>query len=162
TFFAGYYGLSFLSNSVNATAVIAGTGGAGGGGFILALGNTNTSPPANAPDAISLQGNPIINAPGCGIFTNSNDFAAGAYSESLGGSASVTAGSFTSSGCMNIFGNAQVHLPNNVTCNSSDSTACTQNDGTLSNPLAGTVLPTTSSPGGCTATATVDSNGNVS
>jgi Flp pilus assembly protein TadG len=161
TIFSGFYGFSALSNSVSATAVIAGSGsgGNGGGNCIFALGNTATG--NNAADAIQLQGNPTISAPGCGIFSNSTDCTSGSYSESFGGNASITAGSMGSAGCMTIFGNAQVHLPGGVTCNSSSSTACTQNDGAISNPFAKTTLPTTSSPGSCTATTTVGSNGTV-
>src|SRR5205814_18456 len=93
TIFAGLSGFSVLSNSVSATAIIAGSGPSssnGGGNCVFALGNTSSSPPANAQNAIQLMGNAAINAAGCGIFTNSNDCAAGAYSESLGGSASIT------------------------------------------------------------------------
>jgi Flp pilus assembly protein TadG len=161
--FSGSYGFSALSNNVSATAIIAGLGGppvpGGGGNCVLALGNTSTG--ANAPDAIQLQGNATVNAPGCGLFSNSNDCSRGSYSESLGGNASITAGSLGSAGCMDIFGNAHVNLPDGVTCNSGNSTACTQHDGAVSNPLAGTPLPTTSSPGNCTATTTVDSSGAV-
>jgi Flp pilus assembly protein TadG len=138
-----------LANSVSATAVL--NGGAGGGaspsgGCVLALGNTSTG--NNLANAISLQGNPTISVAGCGIFSDSNDCVKGSYSESLGGSAVITAGSLGAAGCINIFGAAKVNLPGGVTCSASGDAACTQGDGTLSDPYAGTTLP--SSPAGCT------------
>ena len=70
-----------LQNSASATAVINGGGGGGSasGGCILALGNTSTG--SNEQDAIYLQGNPTINAPGCSIFSNSTDCVSGSFSE---------------------------------------------------------------------------------
>jgi Flp pilus assembly protein TadG len=137
-----------LSNSVSATAVINGGGTNPSGGCMLALGNTSTG--NNLANAISLQGNPSITVNGCGIYSDSTDCVSGSYSESLGGNATITAGSLGSAGCTNIFGNAQVTLPNSVTCNSSNESACPQNDGQISDPYAGTTLP--SSPSSCTQT----------
>jgi Flp pilus assembly protein TadG len=140
-----------LSNSVSATAVLIGgssTNSSASGGCVLALGNTSTG--NNLANAISLQGNPSITVNGCGIFSDSTDCVSGSYSESLGGNATITAGSLGSAGCTNIFGNAQVTLPNSVTCNSSHESACTQSDGTISDPYAGASVP--SSPSACTQT----------
>jgi Flp pilus assembly protein TadG len=157
-FFSGYYGFSVFSNgltNVSATAVIRGLPGSnlpGGGNCVLALGNTATG--NNAQNAIQLQGNPTINTPNCGIFSNSTDCSQGSYSESLGGHATINAASFGSAGCMNIFGNARVNLPGSVTCTSSGDAACTQGDGAVSDPLAPT-MPSTPS-GSCqTASTTV-------
>lgn len=135
-----------LSNTVNATAVLNGNGGSTSpsGGCMLALGNTSTG--NNEANALMLQGNPTINASNCGIFSNSTDCVSGSYSESLGGSSVVNAGSLGSAGCTNIFGHAQVNLPNSVTCNSSSSTACTQGDGTMSDPYNGITFPSTPAP----------------
>ena len=140
-----------LANSVSATAVL--NGGAGGGaspsgGCVLALGNTSTG--NNLANAISLQGNPNITVNGCGIFSDSTDCVKGSYSESLGGSAVITAGSLGAAGCINIFGAATVNLPGGFTCSASGDARCTQNDGTLSDPYKGTTLP--SSPASCTQT----------
>ena len=132
---------SVLPNSVSATAVYNGNFG---GQCILALGKTDTG--NNAADAIQLQGNPSINVANCGIFSDSTDCVAGSYSESLGGNASITAGALGSAGCITIFGSAQVTLPGGVTCNSSNSTACTQNNGTVSDPYAGVTLPSLPAP----------------
>jgi hypothetical protein len=141
--------LSVLQNSVSATAVLNGGSNSNpSGGCVLALGKDPTSGTNNLANAISLQGTPAINVPNCGIFSDSTDCTAGSYSESLGGNATITAGSLGSAGCIHIFGNAQVHLPNSVTCNSSGESACTQSDGTVSDPYAGTTLPSTLS--GCT------------
>jgi hypothetical protein len=144
--------LPVLQNSVSATAVL--TGGSSGsnpsGGCILALGNNPSTGTNNLANAISLQGNPNITVSGCGIFSDSTDCVSGSYSESIGGSATITAGSLGPAGCTNIFGHAQVSLPGAVTCTSSGSAACTQDDGTLTDPYAGTTLP--SSPSGCTLT----------
>ena len=140
-----------LSNSVSATAVLIGgssTNSSASGGCVLALGNTSTG--NNLANAIQLQGNASINVPGCGMFSDSTDCVSGSFSESLGGNATITAGFLGSAGCMTIFGHAQVNLPGGVTCNSSNSTACTQGDATVSNPYAGTSVP--SSPSACTQT----------
>jgi Flp pilus assembly protein TadG len=135
-----------LPNTVSATAVLNGGGGGSSpsGGCMLALGNTSTG--NNEANALMLQGNPTINASNCGIFSNSTDCVSGSYSESLGGSSVVNAGYLGSAGCTNIFGHAQVNLPNSVTCNSSSSTACTQGDGTVSDPYAGITFPSTPAP----------------
>jgi hypothetical protein len=156
--FSGYYGFSVFSgkiNTVSATAVIQGLPGynlPGGGNCILALGNTATG--NNAQNAIQLQGNPTINVLNCGIFSNSSDCSQGAFSESLGGNATINAASVGSAGCMHIFGHARVNLPGGVTCSSSGSTACTQGDGSVSDPLAPT-LPSTPAPPCQTASTTV-------
>ena len=139
--------LSTLQNSASATAVLNGNspGGAGpSGGCMLALGNTATG--NNEANAIKLQGNPTINASNCGIFSDSTDCVAGSFSESLGGNATINAGSFGSAGCHNIFGSAEVNLPGGFTCNSSDASACTQHDGAISNPYMGITLPSTPAP----------------
>jgi Flp pilus assembly protein TadG len=143
--------LPTLSNTVSATAVLNG-GSPGGaspsGGCVLALGNTSTG--NNLANAISLNGNPSISVSGCGIYSDSTDCVTGSYSESFGGSATITAGSLGSAGCINIFGSATVTLPGGVTCSSSGSTACPNGGGTISDPYAGTTLP--SSPSACTQT----------
>ena len=141
---------SVLPNSVSATAVI--NGGNPSGGCVLALGKDPTSGTNNLANAISLQGNPTISIANCGIFSDSTDCVGGAYSESIGGSAVINAGSLGSAGCTRIFGNAQVNLPNSVTCNSSNDSACTQNDGTESDPYAGTWTSVPSNPSACTQT----------
>jgi Flp pilus assembly protein TadG len=145
--------LPTLQNSVSATAVINGGGGGGSasGGCMLALGKDKTSGTNNEADAIKLQGNPTINASKCGIFSDSTDCVAGSFSESLGGNATINAGSLASAGCHTIFGHAQINLPGGVTCNSSNSTACTQGDGTISDPYAGITLPSTPAPPCATA-----------
>ena len=139
---------SVLQNSVSATAVL---DSSNSGGCLVAFGKTATG--YNAPNAIQLQGTPTINATNCSVVNDSNDCTSGSYSESLGGNATINAGSVSSAGCINIFGHSQVNLPGGVTCNSSNATACTQNDGTISDPYAGVSIPTTSSPGSCVATA---------
>jgi Flp pilus assembly protein TadG len=139
---------SVLPNSVSATAVL--IGGNPSGGCVLALGQNPSTGTNNLANAISLQGNPTISIANCGIFSDSTDCVGGAYSESIGGSAVINAGSLGSAGCTNIFGNAQVNLPNSVTCTSSNDSACTQNGGTVSNPYAATSVP--SSPSACTQT----------
>src|SRR5262249_22450489 len=72
--FSHYFGFSVVPINVSAIAVVAGTGGSSAGnGCVLAMGNTATG--ANAPSAISVSGGGgtiNINAPGCGLFTNSN------------------------------------------------------------------------------------------
>ena len=135
---------SVLPNSVSATAVLNGGGSNPAGTCILAFGNTSTG--NNAPDAIQLQGNASINVPGCGMFSDSTDCVSGSFSESLGGNAAIAAGYLGSAGCMTIFGHAQVNLPGGVTCNSSNSTACTQGDATVSNPYAGVTMPSLPAP----------------
>src|SRR5262249_28263360 len=114
--------LPVLQNSVSATAVLNGGGGSSSasGGCVLALGNNSSTGSPNLANAISLQGSPAINVSNCGIYSDSTDCATGSYSESLGGTSVITAGSFGSAGCMNIFGSAQVNLPGGITCNSSN------------------------------------------
>jgi Flp pilus assembly protein TadG len=126
---------SVLHNSVSATAVINSNSS---GNCMLAMGNTNTSPPSNAPDAIQLQGNPTINVPGCGVYTNSNDCTPGSVSVALNGNATINAGSLGSAGCIAVGGNSSVTLPGGGTP--------TQNDGTLTSPYAGITLPSSPAP----------------
>ena len=146
--------LPVLQNSVSATAVLNGGGSSNAsGGCILGLGNNPSTGTNDLPNTISLQGDPNISVPNCGIFSNSTDCNSGSYSESLGGNATVGTstnpiGFFGSAGCSNIFGNAKVYLPNSVTCSSSGDSACTQRDGTVTDPYTGTALP--SSPTSCT------------
>jgi Flp pilus assembly protein TadG len=136
-----------LANSVSATAIL--NGGAGGaspsGGCVLALGNTSTG--NNLAGAIALQGTPSISVPNCGMFSDSTaDCSTGSIS--LGGTATITAGSLGSAGCTHISGSATVTLQGGATCNASISKACTNGDGTITDPYAGTALP--SSPATCT------------
>jgi Flp pilus assembly protein TadG len=133
-----------LSNSVSATAVINGdstVGGSSSGGCILALGKTSTG--GSEQNSIYLQGNPTINTPGCGIYSNSADctYASGSFAEDLGGNATINAASLGTAGCTNIFGHASVNLQTNagdtvVSCTAGSSTACTQGGGTVSDPYA--------------------------
>jgi Flp pilus assembly protein TadG len=144
-----------VSSWVSATAVLNGGSSNASGGCILGLGNNPSTGTNDLQNTISLQGNPNISVPNCGIFSDSKDCSSGSYSESLGGNATIgtstnPVGSFGSAGCSNIFGNAKVYLPNSVTCSSSNASACTQGDGTLTDPYKGTTLP--SSPTSCTQT----------
>jgi hypothetical protein len=146
-----------VPNNVSAIAVIWDGSGPtyGGGNCVLALGNTATG--NNAPNAIQIQGggNAInINAPDCGIFSDST----ASNSVAFGGNAKITAGSLGSAGSVSTTGNPTITLPPGATY--------TQNDGTVSDPYAGVSAPTTSSSGSCTTTTTttttaVDSSGRV-
>jgi hypothetical protein len=77
-----------FSVSGSAKAIISGGAGGGNGNCMLGLALTGT--------AIKLQGNPTINAPGCGVFSNSNGSCGGGSSNpsiDLGGNGSITGGS---------------------------------------------------------------------
>jgi hypothetical protein len=152
--FSSFSSFTNLPNGVSAIAVISGGGSSsfGGGNCLLALGNTATG--NNAPDAIQIQGGGSainINAPNCGIFSDSTS----SNSVAFGGNAKIVAGSLGSAGSISTTGSPTITLPSGATY--------TQNDGTVSDPYAdaGVSAPTTSSPGSCTATAAVDSSGNV-
>jgi Flp pilus assembly protein TadG len=132
---------SVFPNSVSATAVINTSNGSGN--CMLALGKTSTSPPSNAPDALQLQGTPIINAPGCGIFSDSNDCTPGAVSVALGGNATIDAGSLGTAGCVSLGGNSNINIPYN---GQSTGGAYTHNDGPISDPYAGIILPSSPAP----------------
>ena len=121
--------------------------GGGSGNCLLALGNTSTG--NNAPDSIHVNGGGHavnINVPGCGVYTDSTDCTNGSFSVELGGNAKVNAGSLGSAGCIDVFGSANVTL--------SDGNY-TQHGGVVTDPYAGTTVPTTSSAGSCTATTSV-------
>jgi Flp pilus assembly protein TadG len=112
--------------SGSAKAVISGGAGGGNGNCILGLAPTGT--------AITLQGNVNVSAapidrPWCGIFSNS--------SISLGGTASITAGSVGAAGSVSVGGNANIGPPPN---------GYTSGDNPVINPYAGTTVPT---PGTC-------------
>jgi Flp pilus assembly protein TadG len=141
----------WLSNPINvgasATAIISGSGAGGSGNCMVALGNTATG--NNAPDAIQVQGGggaTNINVPGCGVYSNSNDCSKGAFSVSFGGNAKIVAGSLGSVGCIDVFGNANITLPNGGNY--------TQQDGYVTNPYAGTTMPTSGTTGSCNSSQT--------
>ena len=124
-----------------AEAIISGGPGGGNGNCMLALAPTGTD--------IGLQGNPTINAPNCGIFSNSTD----ACSQNgkngsivLGGSASITAGSVGAAGCISSTGSSFVGPPPD---------AYTSGDNQIIDPYAGTTTP---APGACTYNDTVIKN----
>jgi hypothetical protein len=146
----------------SATAIVSGGGSGAGssGNCLLALGNTATG--NNAQNAIQVQGGGgviNINVPGCGVFSNSTDCSNGAFSVSLGGNAKVNAGSLGAAGCIDVFGHASVTLPDGSLPTGGN---YTQQNASISNPYAGTNVPTTSSAGSCVPTAQIDSKGSVS
>ena len=127
----------WLKNPINvggsAIAIIGG-GGAGSGNCLLALGNTATG--NNASDAIQIKGGGgaiNINVPGCGVYSNSSDCSKGAFAVDFGGNAKIVAGSLGANGCIDVFGNASVTLPNGGNY--------TQKDGIVADPYAGTTIP---------------------
>ena len=113
-----------LPNSVSATAVL---DSSKSGNCLLALGKTTTG--TDAADAIYGQGNPSINVPGCGVFSNSTS----TTSIALGGNASMTAGSVGSAGTVS--GGSYITLTGGGTY--------TQGDGQISDPYAGLPFPST-------------------
>ena len=129
----------WLKNPINvggsAIAIIKG-GPGGAGNCLLALGNTATG--NNAADSIQLQGNPTINVPGCGVYSNSDDCNKGSVSVALGGNATINAGSVGSAGCVSLGGHSSINIPGGG--------AYTEQDGTLSDPYAGTPLPSSPAP----------------
>jgi hypothetical protein len=168
--FSSFWSFASLPNNVLAIAVVKGGGGStfGGGNCVLVLGNTALGQGNNnAANAMQIQGggNAInINAPDCGIFSDStagNTNNCASDSVAFGGSATVVAASFGSAGCISVTGSSTITLPTGATY--------TQKDGSLSDPYAGlpscsaTVttqcIPTTSSAGSCTATTSVNSSG---
>jgi hypothetical protein len=120
-----------LPNSVSATAIIGGGGSGGNNGqCILALAPTGT--------ALSSQGTPTINAVNCGIYSNSTSKDSKNPSISLGGTASITAGSVGAAGDVSVGGNSNIGPPPG---------AYTADGGyQISNPYAGNSVPT---PGTC-------------
>ena len=138
---------SVLPNSVSATAVISGGSVGGGGNCLLALGNqsVNGVTTNNAPNAIHVQGNATMDMGTCGVVSNSTAGCSNA-SVTIQGTGSLLAGSFGTAGCATGNGNHPPQIgppPNEIT----------ENDGALSDPYAGTTIPTTSSAGSCVATA---------
>jgi Flp pilus assembly protein TadG len=107
--------------SGSAKALISGGAGGGNGNCILGLAPTGT--------AITLQGNVNVNAAQCGIFSNSDI--------SLGGTASITAGSVGAAGSVSVRGNSNIGPPPN---------GYTQGDNPVINPYAAITVPT---PGTC-------------
>src|SRR6266566_3551392 len=120
-----------FSVSGTAMAVLSGINNPGPpGGCILSL--------ASAGTGIALQGNPSITDPThtCGIFSNSTD----SPSISLGGSASITAGSVGAAGPIQVTGSANIGPPPN---------GYTQNDNAIINPYASVTTPAPGTAGTC-------------
>jgi Putative Flp pilus-assembly TadE/G-like len=129
TFFASMF-FPVLPNSVSATAVInGGNSGGNNGQCILGLAPTGTD--------IALQGNPSIVAADCGIFSNSASTDSKNPSISLGGNASITAGSVGAVGSVSVGGSANIGPPPG---------AYTSGNGAMTDPYSGLTIPT---PGTC-------------
>jgi Flp pilus assembly protein TadG len=131
-----------FSVSGSAWAIINGAAGGGNGNCMLALAPTGT--------AIALQGNPTINAPNCGIFSNSNGSCSGSGknftpSIDLGGNGSITGGAVGAAGCVSVTGSSNIGPPPDGYTGATP--ACpTCADNPVINPYAGITLPT---PGSC-------------
>jgi len=125
--------------SGRAKALISGGPGGGSGNCILSLASTGTG--------IDLQGNPSINAPGCGVFSNSTS-STGNGSIHLQGNASITARSVGAAGTVSVGGSANIGPPPN---------GYTSGNNPVINPYSGITLPTPASP--CTFTDKVANNG---
>jgi Flp pilus assembly protein TadG len=141
---------SVLPNSVSAIAVIGFTGsGSPQGTCLLAFGNQSVNGVAtpDAPNAIHVQGNSNMNMGGCGVTSNSTAPCSNA-GVTIQGNGSLLAGSFSTAGCATGNGNhpPQIGPPPNVV---------TEFGAPLSDPYAGTSVPTTSSAGSCVASLTV-------
>ena len=154
TFFSSMYFPTFPI-AVSATAIISGGLAGGGGNCLLALGRRTVHgvTTSDAPDSIHVQGNANMDMGECGVFSDSTQCNSG-DAVTIQGNGSLLAGSFGTAGCAS--GNG-VH-PANI---GPPPNSFTQNDGPISDPYAGTTIPTTSSAGTCTPTATIDNSGKV-